>query len=121
VNGLPGTYSNDSYLTTSSKYYQGYPPYPTASGAAYHSVNATKAFSYGPTGTGVIGTGISTPTEDQLCPTMPDTGVTRTYDLHVAYQTIAPDGVIRNGLTVNGQFPGPLVVANWYVWSCCDM
>jgi hypothetical protein len=46
---------------------------------------------------------------------MPDTGVTRTYDLHVAYQTIAPDGVSRNGLTVNGQYPGPLVEANWYV------
>lgn len=45
---------------------------------------------------------------------MPDTGVTRTYDLHVAYQTIAPDGVTRNGLTVNGQFPGPLIEANWY-------
>jgi hypothetical protein len=46
---------------------------------------------------------------------MPDTGITRTYDLHVAYQTIAPDGVTRNGLTVNGQFPGPLVEANWQV------
>jgi hypothetical protein len=46
---------------------------------------------------------------------MPDTGVTRTYELHVAYQTIAPDGVSRNGLTVNGQYPGPLVEANWYV------
>ncbi|CAN9224059.1 unnamed protein product [Alternaria alternata] len=47
---------------------------------------------------------------------MPDTGVTRTYDLHVAYQTIAPDGVTRNGLTVNGQFPGPLIEANWGDW-----
>jgi hypothetical protein len=49
------------------------------------------------------------------CPRMPDTGVTRTYDLHVAYQTIAPDGVARNGITVNGQYPGPIVEANWYV------
>ncbi|KAF1999723.1 multicopper oxidase [Amniculicola lignicola CBS 123094] len=47
---------------------------------------------------------------------MPDTGVTRTYDMNVAYQTIAPDGVTRNGLTINGQFPGPLVEANWGDW-----
>jgi hypothetical protein len=50
------------------------------------------------------------------CPTMPDTGVTRTYELDVAYQTIAPDGATRNGLTINGQFPGPLVEANWRDW-----
>lgn len=50
---------------------------------------------------------------NSLCPTMPDTGVTRTYELHVAYQTIAPDGVKKNGVTVNGQFPGPLIEANW--------
>jgi FtsP/CotA-like multicopper oxidase with cupredoxin domain len=47
---------------------------------------------------------------------MPNTGVTRTYEMNVAYQTIAPDGVTRNGLTVNGQFPGPLVEANWGDW-----
>jgi hypothetical protein len=71
--------------------------------------NATKTY---PT----YGTGTSTPT-NSACPTMPVTGVTRTYDLHVAYQTIAPDGVTRNGLTVNGQYPGPLVEANWYVFT----
>lgn len=48
-----------------------------------------------------------------LCPTMPDTGVTRTYDFHLAYQTIAPDGIPRSGLVINGQYPGPLVEANW--------
>ncbi|KAH8708530.1 laccase-1 precursor [Phaeosphaeriaceae sp. PMI808] len=36
--------------------------------------------------------------------------------MHVAYQTIAPDGVPRNGLTINGQYPGPLVEANWGDW-----
>lgn len=81
-------------------------PYPTASGSPYISINATKAYS------SLSGTGTSTPT-NSACPKMPDTGVTRTYDMHVAYQTIAPDGVTRNGLTVNGQYPGPLVEANW--------
>jgi hypothetical protein len=114
VNGLPGTHSNGSHPLNSAKNPHGYPPYPTATGAAYHSANATKTFFYGP-GSEIITTGISTPTADPLCATMPDTGVTRTYDMHVAYQTIAPDGVTRNGLTVNGQFPGPLVEANWYV------
>jgi hypothetical protein len=47
------------------------------------------------------------------CSAMPTTGVTRFYDFTVAYQKIAPDGVVKNGLTVNGQFPGPLIEANW--------
>lgn len=47
---------------------------------------------------------------------MPDTGVTRTYDFHVAYQTIAPDGVTKNGITINGGYPGPLIEANWGDW-----
>lgn len=47
---------------------------------------------------------------------MPDTGVTRSFDFHVSYQTIAPDGVQRNGLVVNGGYPGPLIEANWGDW-----
>ena len=97
VGGLPGgpTYPT---LTATSVPSGPSAPYPT--GAA----NSTKASASGSaTGTGTSG----------ACPTMPDTGVTRTYNLHVAYQTIAPDGVPRNGLTINGQFPGPLVSANW--------
>jgi hypothetical protein len=61
----------------------------------------------------------SSATPVPACPTMPDTGVTRTYDMHLAYQTVAPDGVTRNGLTINGQFPGPMVEANWYVKVPC--
>ncbi|OAK99232.1 hypothetical protein IQ06DRAFT_294641 [Phaeosphaeriaceae sp. SRC1lsM3a] len=102
VNGLPG---GSSYPSPSSSKSGVYPPYPTY---AYNSANATKTYpSYG--------TGTSIPT-NSACPKMPETGVTRTYDLHVAYQTIAPDGVTRNGLTVNGQYPGPLVEANWGDW-----
>jgi FtsP/CotA-like multicopper oxidase with cupredoxin domain len=47
---------------------------------------------------------------------MPNTGVTRNYVFTVSYQTIAPDGVVKNGLVVNGQFPGPLIEANWGDW-----
>jgi hypothetical protein len=50
------------------------------------------------------------------CGKAPDTGVTRTYDFSVSYQTIAPDGVKKNGLVVNGGFPGPLIEANWGDW-----
>lgn len=103
VGGLPGgpSYSHSTPSHPTSV------PYPTSSvsGSASYSMNSTKitaSTSYSST---------STPAPN--CPTMPDTGVTRTYDLHVAYQTIAPDGVTRNGLTINGQFPGPLVEANW--------
>ncbi|CAO2653307.1 Nn.00g027180.m01.CDS01 [Neocucurbitaria sp. VM-36] len=103
VDGLPG---GSPYPTSSGAHEYPPYPYPTASGYPQTSANATKLY---PTGT-------STPTADPLCPTMPDTGVTRTYELHVAYQTIAPDGVTRNGLTINGQYPGPLVEANWGDW-----
>jgi FtsP/CotA-like multicopper oxidase with cupredoxin domain len=47
------------------------------------------------------------------CGAVPNTGVTRFYDLTIAYQEIAPDGVKKNGLTINGQYPGPLIEANW--------
>lgn len=108
VGGLTGGNASSLYATSSR------PPYPystasgynaTGTGSPYYSANSTRASPYGTTGT-------STPTSS-LCSTLPDTGVTRTYDLHVAYQTIAPDGVERNGLTINGQYPGPLVEANW--------
>ncbi|KAF2675303.1 hypothetical protein BT63DRAFT_365564 [Microthyrium microscopicum] len=49
----------------------------------------------------------------QVCGTAPDTGVTVSYDLTVSYQNIAPDGVVKNGLVINGGFPGPLIEANW--------
>lgn len=130
IDGLPGSSSNSSYGSHSSGPYPTNPgsgygtgsssvpyptsdvrsPYPSISGSASYSGNTTKTTGIYPTGTG-----ISTPTPN--CPTMPETGVTRTYDLHVAYQTIAPDGIPRNGLTINGQFPGPLVEANWYARS----
>lgn len=46
---------------------------------------------------------------------MPDTGVTREYDFTLTYQDIAPDGVTKRGVVVNGQYPGPTIEANWYV------
>ncbi|KAF2488415.1 hypothetical protein BU16DRAFT_226331 [Lophium mytilinum] len=82
------------------------PPFPTATGTASSVA----------TGTGTVSAGTSvTPssTPASACGKMPDTGVTRSYDFHVSYQTIAPDGVKKNGLVVNGQYPGPLVEANW--------
>ncbi|KAF2402873.1 laccase-1 precursor, partial [Trichodelitschia bisporula] len=50
------------------------------------------------------------------CGPIPDTGATRTYNFHVSKETVAPDGVVKNGLVVNGQFPGPLIEANWGDW-----
>ena len=46
----------------------------------------------------------------------PNTGVTRHYDFTVTRQTIAPDGVEKDGLVVNGAFPGPTIEANWGDW-----
>ncbi|KAI9863911.1 MAG: hypothetical protein M1813_003563 [Trichoglossum hirsutum] len=44
---------------------------------------------------------------------VPNTGVTRFYDFTIARGQIAPDGVQRNALLINGQFPGPAIQANW--------
>lgn len=35
------------------------------------------------------------------------------YNFDITNTTIAPDGVERNALTVNGQLPGPVIEANW--------
>ena len=44
----------------------------------------------------------------------PQTGRTRYYDFTVAECTIAPDGVqLKNEVCINGQFPGPLIEANY--------
>lgn len=45
--------------------------------------------------------------------TVPDTGVTREYWLEVTNTTLAPDGVERIVLAVNGTLPGPTIEADW--------
>lgn len=47
---------------------------------------------------------------------MPESSIVRHFDLSVGYAVIAPDGVQKNGLVVNGGFPGPLIEANWGEW-----
>ncbi|KAG9657868.1 laccase-like multicopper oxidase, partial [Aureobasidium melanogenum] len=47
---------------------------------------------------------------------VPNTGMTRYYEWEVTNQTMAPDGVELPLLVVNGQFPGPLIEANWGDW-----
>lgn len=42
-----------------------------------------------------------------------DTGVTRTYDFTIARATLAPEGIPKEMMLINGQFPGPLIEANW--------
>jgi len=46
----------------------------------------------------------------------PNTGITRKYVFTVSRSIIAPDGVEKQGIVVNGQFPGPLIEANWGDW-----
>ena len=43
----------------------------------------------------------------------PDTGVTRSYTFNVSRGVLSPDGVNRSMLLINGQFPGPMIEANW--------
>ncbi|KAH8800491.1 multicopper oxidase-domain-containing protein [Xylogone sp. PMI_703] len=44
---------------------------------------------------------------------VPNTGVIRYYDFTVKREMKAPDGYRRPVMVVNGQFPGPLIEANW--------
>ncbi|MCJ1478311.1 hypothetical protein MMC13_006988 [Lambiella insularis] len=43
----------------------------------------------------------------------PKTTIVRNYDFTMACGYIAPDGVNRNVILINGQFPGPTIQANW--------
>ncbi|KAF5677530.1 laccase [Fusarium heterosporum] len=43
----------------------------------------------------------------------PNTGVIRRYDFTISRDLIAPDGYELSTILVNGQFPGPLIEANW--------
>ncbi|KAG9198494.1 hypothetical protein G6514_009926 [Epicoccum nigrum] len=44
---------------------------------------------------------------------VPDTGVTREYWLTLDDVTVAPDGVSRSAMAVNGTIPGPTLFADW--------
>ncbi|KAH6639585.1 multicopper oxidase [Boeremia exigua] len=44
---------------------------------------------------------------------VPDTGVTKEYWLTLDEVTVAPDGVSRSAMTVNGTIPGPTLFADW--------
>lgn len=44
---------------------------------------------------------------------VPKTGKFRHYNFVIERATLAPDGVQKNCLLINGQFPGPTIEANW--------
>ncbi|KAI1734713.1 multicopper oxidase [Xylaria scruposa] len=44
---------------------------------------------------------------------VPDTGVTREYYFELTDVTVAPDGVSRSAMAVNGSIPGPTIFADW--------
>lgn len=52
--------------------------------------------------------------DDPKCP--PNTGVTRYYDWTISRGTDNPDGVQKAVMYINGQFPGPMIEANWGDW-----
>lgn len=47
---------------------------------------------------------------------IPVTNVTRSYNFTISRGQISADGVLRDVILVNGQFPGPLIEANWGDW-----
>ncbi|TVY15230.1 oxidoreductase ptaK [Lachnellula arida] len=51
--------------------------------------------------------------DDNPYTSAPNTGVIREYDFTIKRGQIAPDGYMKNVLLINGQFPGPMLEANW--------
>ncbi|KAK0701704.1 Cupredoxin [Lasiosphaeria miniovina] len=45
--------------------------------------------------------------------TWPNTGVTRRYSFDVQHTVLAPDSASKAMMTVNKQYPGPAIEANW--------
>ena len=43
----------------------------------------------------------------------PTTGKVVSYNLEITNTTVAPDGTPREVFVINGQFPGPVITANW--------
>ncbi|KAF2120016.1 laccase [Lophiotrema nucula] len=43
----------------------------------------------------------------------PETGNTVTYNFEITNTTLSPDGVAKEMMVVNGQYPGPVVEADW--------
>jgi FtsP/CotA-like multicopper oxidase with cupredoxin domain len=43
----------------------------------------------------------------------PNTGVVRRFHWEVENVVVAPDGISRNAITINGQLPGPTIYADW--------
>lgn len=52
---------------------------------------------------------------------IPNTGMTRYYSWTITNTTLAPDGVAIPLLVANGQFPGPLIEANWGDWIVVEV
>lgn len=46
----------------------------------------------------------------------PRTGMTRRYEWDIERAILAPDGVEKEMIVVNGAFPGPTIEANWGDW-----
>jgi hypothetical protein len=89
------------------------------------SVSGLPVSSSGPFGNGTISTssatnGTLTNSTSAACGKMPDTGVTRKYTFSVSQIQIAPDGVQKNGIVINGGFPGPLIEANCKLFFVYD-
>ncbi|KAH7057218.1 multicopper oxidase [Macrophomina phaseolina] len=51
--------------------------------------------------------------DDDYYPIVPDTGVTREYWFDLVEVTVAPDGIERAAMAVNGSIPGPTIEADW--------
>lgn len=47
---------------------------------------------------------------------VPITNVTRSYEFNISRGRISADGVLRDVILINNQFPGPTIEANWGDW-----
>ncbi|ORY16389.1 multicopper oxidase-domain-containing protein [Clohesyomyces aquaticus] len=69
------------------------------------------ACTHGPHTRSCWGNGFSASTDPDI--KWPNTGKTVTYNLEITNSTLAPDGLSRQMLLINGQYPGPVITADW--------
>lgn len=54
--------------------------------------------------------------QDGTYSSIPSTGVVRRYNFTIHTAHFMPDGVPKEMMVVNNQFPGPMIEANWGDW-----
>lgn len=109
--GVPDSYGGVVRPTNLPANIPHQPTYGNTSASTSDDAKHNPGFSNGPSHRGHWQSGYDINTNPDS--KWPDTGVTRKWTLRIQNTTLSPIGIPKQMLVVNGQFPGPLIEANW--------